>query len=399
MIGLEIVREAIMSPVRKKSRTVTKGPWQDALGGFPRGLNKAAAVAINDVMRVKKGERVLIITNPQADVTYISAALADAIAARGADATIITQPTRTSLNMASDSVIHALRSEPEVIISISAAKLGKDRFGLVKPYSFKGHKGSWNHIFNALQGSGKSRSFWSPAVTIDSFVRTVAVDYKLMRQRAAKLKRALDKADRLHISAPGGTDIELGLRGRLAFTDDGSFWRPGTGGNLPAGETYISPANYDAEGVLVFDGSLAVVEGGAFVPRKPVTVEVSGGRAVNVTGGAGAKRFEDSLIAGEKVAAMMKGQKGWPAKRIKSYVTNARHLGEVGIGLNPAARVTGNMLEDEKILGTCHIAIGSNYDNDAEAFIHLDCIVQAPTISVITKTGRRREIMRGGKIL
>jgi len=389
-----------MKQVSKKSRKpVAKGPWQRELGRFPRGLTKAAMVAINDVMRVKKNERVLIITNPEADVWMISKALADAAMIKGAETTIITQPTRTSLDYASDAVIGALRSEPEVIISISAAKLGKDRFGLSKPYTFKGVQGSWPHIFNALMGANKSRSFWSPAVTLDSFIRTVPVDYKLMRSRASKLRRALDKADRVQITSPGGTDLELGIRGREGFPDDGSFWKPGSGGNLPAGEVYISPTNYEAQGVIVFDGSLALIEGGAFVPRKPVIVDVVDGRAVRIYGGAGAKRFEKSLVAGEKAARAMKGQPGWPAKRIASYEKNARHLGELGIGLNPSARVTGNMLEDEKILGTCHIAVGSNYDNDAEAFNHLDCIIKAPTITLIGKSGRTKQIMKNGRIV
>ena len=373
--------------------------WASALGVQPPGLGKAADVAMGDVMRVKKGERVLIVTNPESDVLYISAALSDAAASRGADAAVIVQPQRSSLDMASDAVIHALRSEPDVVISISAAKLGKDRFGLEKPYRYKGVPGKWSHIFNALIGAKKSRSFWSPAVMLDSFIRTVPVDYALMRKRARKLKGALDRAERVHVTAPGGTDIELGVGGRLALPDDGSFWKPGSGGNLPAGEVYISPANYDAEGVLVFDGSLSVVDGGAFVPRKPITVEVQKGRAMKVRGGAGAKRFEDSLIAGERMARAMRGMKGWTARRVASYERNARHLGELGIGLNPRARVTGNMLEDEKILRTCHFAIGANYDNDAEAFIHLDCIVKEPTITMISKTGRRREILRRGRIL
>lgn len=382
-----------------KKRAKTKPAWAAALGAMPPGLGKAAAVAMGDVMRVRKGERVLIITNPESDVLYISAALSDAAIARGADAAVIVQPVRSSLDMASDAVIHALRSEPNVIVSISAAKLGKDRFGLEKPYSYRSTPGKWSHIFNALMGAKRARSFWSPSVTLDTFVRTVPVDYARMRQQARKLKGALDRADRVHVSAPGGTDIELGVRGRAALPDDGSFWKPGSGGNLPAGEVYISPANYDAEGVLVFDGSLSVVEGGAFVPRKPITVEVSKGRALKVRGGAGAKRFEDSLKAGERMARAMKGMKGWTARRIAAYEKNARHIGELGIGLNPRARVTGNMLEDEKILRTCHFAIGANYDNDAEAFIHLDCIVKEPTITVIGKTGRRREILHRGRIL
>lgn len=367
------------------------------VGRRPSRLAKAAHVAIDDVLRVRKGERVVVVTNPEDDVLTISAALYDAALDRGADAVVLVQPRRSLLDLASDAVIHALRSEPEVVISISAAKFGKDRFGLEKPYRFKGVKGKWTHIFDALRGSKKARTFWSPSVTLDMFMRTVPIDYAQMRRDARKLKVALDAADRVHITAPGGTDIEIGLRGRTAFPDDGSFWKPGGGGNLPAGETYISPTNYDAQGVLVFDGSLAVAEGGAFVPRKPVTVEVSGGLVTRVSGGAGAARFEDSLCMGETAAQKMRGKKGWTPARVASYAKHARHLGELGIGLNPAARVTGNMLEDEKILGTCHIAIGSNYDDDAEAFIHLDCIVKSPTITALSRSGREKVIMRKGK--
>ena len=369
-------------------------------GPFPAGLARAAKVAAEEVLRIRKGERIVIVTNPAADVFAISAALHDAAAARGAEACIVVQPVRTPLDTASDAVIHALRSEPEVILSISADKLGKDRFGLAKPYRFKGVKGSWPHIFNALLEAKKSRSFWSPSITLDTFVRTVPVDYARMARDARRLGAALTGADRVRIVSPGGTDIEIGLRGRKAKKDDGAFWKKGAGGNLPAGETFISPALYDAEGVLVFDGSLAVADGGgAFVPKRSVTVEVKGGLVAAVRGGAGARRFERSLVLGEKAAKKMKGRPGWGAAKVASYVRNARHLGELGIGLNPRARVTGNMLEDEKIRGTCHVAIGSNYDNDAEAFIHLDCIVKVPTIVVISPTGRRRTIMERGRIL
>lgn len=363
----------------------------------PSRLARAAQVAMGEIMKVRKKERVVIVTNPEDDVLSISAALYDATIDRGADAVVIIQPRRTSLDLASDAVIYALRSEPDVMISISAAKFGKDRFGLQQSYRFKGVKGRWTHIYDALRGSCRSRAFWSPSVTAEMFVRTVPVDYALMRRQAAKLKRQLDAADRVRVVAPGGTDIEVGLRARQAFADDGSFGKPGSGGNLPAGEVYISPANYDAEGVLVFDGSLSEAQGGAFVPRKPVTAEVHGGLVTKLSGGAGAKRFAASLRAGEAAARKMKGQPGWTTPRIAGYVKHARHLGELGIGLNPAARVTGNMLEDEKILGTCHFAIGANYDDDAEAFIHLDCLVQKPTITTISPRGREKVIVQSGR--
>jgi leucyl aminopeptidase (aminopeptidase T) len=382
-----------------KKRVARKGAWPSLTAKQSAKLRNAAKTAIERVLRVKKKERVVIVTNPERDVHLISSALYAAALERGADPCVVVQPRRTSLDLASDAVIHALRAEPEVIISISADKLGKDRFGLEKPYRFKGVKGSWPHIFNALMGAGKARSFWSPSVTLDTFCRTVPVDYGLMARQAAKLKRALDCAERVHITSRGGTDVEFGLKGRTAFPDDGAFHKPGSGGNLPAGETYISPVNYDGEGLIVFDGSVSVADGGgAFMPKRPVKVEVKGGRAVRVFGGAGAKRFEQSLILGEKAARKMKGKKGWKAGKVGSHVRNARHLGELGIGLNPAARITGNMLEDEKIMGTCHIAVGANYDNDAEAFIHLDCLIRCPTITVMDAGGRKRILMERGKI-
>lgn len=389
-------------PSRSRSRAARRAKPSTAAASAnsrPR-LAEAARVAVEDVLRVRRGERAVIVTNPDHDVRAISEALYQAILARGADATIVVQPRRRSVELASDAVIHALRSAPEIIISMSAEKLGKDRFGLEKAYRFPGVKGSWTHIFDALRGAKRCRAFWSPSTTIEMFERTVAVDYAWIRRQARRLKRALDAADRVQILGPSGTDIEIGLRGREARLDDGAFWTPGSGGNLPAGETHISPANYDAEGLLVFDGTLSVADGGdSILPEEPVAMTVAGGLVTSVRGGEAARRFERSLAIGEATARKMRGKPGWSEARIGSYARNARHLGEIGIGLNPAARMTGNMLEDEKILGTCHIAIGSNYDEDAEAFIHLDCLIHAPTIITIGPRGRLKMIMEGGRIL
>ena len=383
----------------KSARTPTPpGSWRETVGAPPAGLEEAARVALHDVMRIKAKERVLIATNPVKESFTISAALADAAMAAGADTTLIVQPRRTSLDMASDAVIHALRSGPDVVISISAEKMGKDRFGLVKPYRYPGVKGSWTHIFDALKGAKKARAFWSPGVTLDSFVRTVPIDYALLQRRAVALKRVFDPGDRIHITAAGGTDLEVGIHGRKTHADDGLFHKVGSGGNLPAGEVYISPALNDAEGIMVFDVSVSIV-GGTIVPDVPVRVTVKNGLVVKVEGGEAAHRLEDSLLAGEKMAHGMTGKKGWTPKKVASYARNAHHLGEVGIGLNPQARVTGNMLEDEKILGTCHIAIGSNYDDDAEALIHLDCIIQSPTITVMGRGGKRTVVMEEGRLL
>ena len=81
------------------------------------------------------------------------------------------------------------------------------------------------------------------------------------------------------------------------------------------------------------------------------------------------------------------------------YKKNARNIGELGIGLNPSARITGNMLEDEKAFHTCHFAVGENYDNDAPSLIHLDGVVREPTITLIDADGKEVKILDNGALI
>ena len=62
----------------------------------------------------------------------------------------------------------------------------------------------------------------------------------------------------------------------------------------------------------------------------------------------------------------------------------ARNLAELGIGINPKARLIGNVLEDEKVGGTVHVALGDNstFGGDVVAGIHLDGIITRPKVFV-----------------
>ena len=65
-------------------------------------------------------------------------------------------------------------------------------------------------------------------------------------------------------------------------------------------------------------------------------------------------------------------------------------LEEIGIGLNEKARITGNMLEDEKKEGTCHLASGN-------IRCHVDMLFDEPTITVFYDDGTTIELLRKGK--
>lgn len=357
----------------------------------------AARVVVKEVLGLRAGEQFLIITNPQEDVREISDALYEAALELGAEATICVQPVKTQLDYANKAALAAFGSEPDVCASISANKMGKDRIGSAKPWI--GEKGNKiDHVFHYLMDEKRTlRSIWTPGITVDMFRRTAAIDYALLQKRCETLCAALTNAKAIHVSASGGTDILVPVSGRVPMTDDGNFTKGGQGGNIPAGEVFISPLPGQSEGTIVFDGSISLNDRDMIV-REPVTVRYEKGFITSVSGGEEARLLRESIEAGEIKAREFAAEGKLTPEEGKEWERNARGLGELGIGLNPAAEIRGQMLEDEKVYKTCHFAIGKNYDGDAEAMIHYDCLVKNPTITVHYLDGTRKVIEKDGEL-
>ena len=364
-------------------------------GSYDRSLMRSARAAVNEVLAVKKDERVLIITNPSEDVKELSMALFDACLEVKAAPSLIFQRVKSQLDFAEEEVIKAMSAGPQVVISMSKEKMGKDRFGMRKGY--KG-KRRYDHIWDVLWEEQGMRSFWSPGTTKDMFMRTVPIDYSRLRKDCAKGVKALAGASSVRVTAPGGTDVTVGIEGRKARADDGNFRKPKTGGNLPSGEVFISPALGTMNGIVAFDGSISLHEG-EIVINCPIVTEIKDGFITSISGKKEALMLEESVRLGER-RALEAGRRGdLRAALVKSYARNARAIGELGIGLNRKAKIIANMLEDEKVYGTCHFAVGSNYDADADAMLHMDGLVKKPTITVLDKAGHEKMMMESGKLV
>jgi len=293
-------------------------------------LIKAANVAVKEVLAVKEGEHALIITNPEKDVYEIG--------------------------------------------------MGKDKGMLANPFKGKGGE-LYSHVFNYLLYEAKKiRAVWSPKVTVDMFVRTVPINYNELRDRCKRVADKLQNANEVHVKTALGTDVTIGVKGRQPKIDDGDFRSPGKGGNLPAGEVYISPQLGASHGTIVFDGSIALDE--TVVIKTPIKIQIEKGFVTKIEGGKEAEMLVKYLEQAEKKPFEMMEKGELDEQKAQEYSKNARHIGELGIGTNPNARIIGNVLEDEKVLNTVHFAIGSNYDHDAVALIHSDGIVKNPTIAV-----------------
>ena len=374
-----------------------------ASGFEPDGaIAAAAAIAVGSSLKLKKGETVLIVTNPAREVIEIAAAMYDAAAAVGAKPVLVAQGVKTQTDYAEEAVIAAFESKPDVFVSLSAEKLGKDREGIRTPYEWDGVR--YDHIFHyQLNGAKTMRAFWSPGLTRAMFAKTVPIDYAALKARCRAVSAALSGGLYVRVTNPGGTDIRVGIKGRAPKADDGDFSSPGSGGNLPAGEVFVSPELGASEGIIAFDGSIAAVKGDILI-REPIRCRVEGGFVVGIEGGKEAAALEAAIAAGEEAAEVLgregSGPRGaLPQDKVGHYLRNARNLGELGIGLNPSAEIVGNILEDEKAFHSCHFAIGSNYDEDAPALIHLDGLVSKPTIVVTKANGKEVVIERDGELL
>jgi len=281
----------------------------------------------------------------------------------------------------------------------------KDPEGTARPY--RDERGmEYDHVFDyMLYGKKTMRAVWTPGITQSMYERTVQIDYAELAGRCRALEQLYGRAVSVRVTAPSGTDVTVPVQGRKALSDDGDFSRQGSGGNVPSGEVFISPVvgtgtgkqASGTSGTIVFDGSMTFGDGDALL-AVPITVRVEAGFVTDITGAAEAQRLADTIRSAEEKALSMEAEGRLPSGMGQVYRRNARNIGELGIGLNPAAVITGNMLEDEKAFRTCHFAIGENYDNDAPALIHLDGVVRDPTVEITYCDGSKKTVLLNGQI-
>jgi leucyl aminopeptidase (aminopeptidase T) len=173
-----------------------------------------------------------------------------------------------------------------------------------------------------------------------------------MGRRSRAVAELLTGADEAHVTCPRGTDLRADLTGREAIADDGDLRAPGAFGNLPCGEGFVSPLA--GEGTVV-TRSLATVG----LLDEPARLTVAGGR------------LDEATHAG--FAALLDGAG-----------PDGRNLAELGVGTNERATLTGLILEDEKMLGTVHVAFGASagIGGTVSVPVHLDVLVEDATLDV-----------------
>jgi len=197
-----------------------------------------------------------------------------------------------------------------------------------------------------------------PGITLEMMKRILVNDPGTMRRDSERIAALLTTGVQVTLTSAQGSNLSFSIRGRDGIPDTGILSHPGDVGNLPAGEAFIAPVEGTASGILIVDGAIADIELDA-----PVRILIEDGIAKSISGGEAAR----DLI-----------------RRMNNAGDKARVLCELGIGTNPAARLSPNVLEAEKVYGTCHVAFGDNSTFGGINFVpfHTDGVIAKPTLTI-----------------
>ncbi|HEY8348059.1 MAG TPA: aminopeptidase [Symbiobacteriaceae bacterium] len=294
-------------------------------------LTEIAKGLLQSSLNLQPGEKLLVVTDPARRT--IGDALFVAGQELGADAVLAVMSPREV-------------SGQEPPDHVTAAMLAADV--IVAPTTH-----SLTHTQARLRASERgARVATMPGITEDMFRQgAITADYSVVEQLTERVTAILNDAAEVRLVTGNGRHVlRMSIAGRKAISSTGVYRKPGQFGNLPSGESYLAPVEGTAEGEMLVNGSIA----GIGRLDAPVLLKIAGGRLIAAEGPEG-DRF---------LAMLDKSPMG-------------RNVAELGIGTNDKARLTGNILEDEKIYGTVHVAFGSNdtFGGTVKAGVHLDAVV------------------------
>jgi aminopeptidase len=187
----------------------------------------------------------------------------------------------------------------------------------------------------------------------------LGIDWKKFGKRLDKIAKTFEKGKKVHLVGEG-VHLNFSIKGKNAVADKGEE-------NMPGGEVFMAPVRESLQGWIKFD--YPAIESGKEVTD--VFLRFENGKVVE----AKASKNEDFL---QEMLATDK---------------NSSYVGEFGIGCNPKVkRFTKNLLFDEKMGGTIHLALGMAYKENGggnDSSIHWD----------IVKDMRKAKIVLDGRVV
>ncbi|MBI2106104.1 aminopeptidase [Candidatus Woesearchaeota archaeon] len=206
-----------------------------------------------------------------------------------------------------------------------------------------------------------------PGITEEIMKGSLLADYNKINSFNRKLSLKIKNCKDIKVKTKAGSDFSFKIRKNDWRSDGGILHEKGLVGNLPAGEIFTAPIEKTFNGIIVIDSFL---DKETEYAKKGARIEVKNGNALSCS------------------------DKNSELNNYFVKIKNARNIAEFGIGTNYKAKLIGNILNDEKIKGTVHVAFGNNTSMGGKIYseLHLDTILQKPDVYADGKL-----LMKNGK--
>ena len=306
---------------------------------------RGAKVIVENCASIKKGEKVLIVTD--FETVRSAQIIAEAAYAIGAEVTIGIMSPREVDGQEPPETIAAAMKKAEVILtpvskSITHSKAVKEALA----------EGARTLTLTAIS---------EEVIASEAF----QADFKKQRPICEKVAQLFTQAEEVKITTPAGTNLKVSARGRKGNAHGCIVDSPGRYSSAPNIEANFSPVEGTMEGTFVADASIPYL--GIGLLSTPVTCTVEKGRVVKVEGGKEAEKLK----------------KIWE----EQHDPNVYNIAQVAVGLNPKIKAVVGRLGcayDEGAFGTAHIGIGTSTSlgGKVKASTHFDALMNRPTIEL-----------------
>jgi len=284
-------------------------------------LGKATQKIARELFKLKDNETFVITADTESDPRAVNAMATSAFAA-GAKPMTIWIPSPLGVGKAADPMLP--------LEALTAALKAADAW-----VEFNNKYLLYSTPFEAALSENKRLRYMNlSGMNVDMLVRTIGrVDIQALSDFQGKLASMVKAAKRIRLTSPAGEDVTMDFDPKAPVVNDVGFAdTPGPhflSGQLTAG--YSSSVN----GLIVFDGSVVPPVG---LVKEPVKVHVKDGRVENIEGGKDAFAL-DSWLRSFNDPAMFR-------------------VAHLSFGSNPGAKLTGNIVEDERVWGSTEWGIG-----------------------------------------
>ena len=343
----DILDEADGEPapvVAKMDAEVVEESDDEEVDEHQKMINSALTV-IDTCMDLRRGENILIVCDPT--TTEIGQALHDAASMRSDRVLLIVMPKGRHHGEEPPSPVANLMRQQQVVIAPTKYSLTHTRA-----------------VRQAIKDGARVATM--PGMTLEMFTEGgMSADFNIIKKNIGEMNAVLRRKRIVNVKSETGTNVTFEVNWReWKLDDNGVCNRPRMLTNLPAGKIFTLPREGTMNGTIVIDGSWdsALVD-------EPVVLQIENGLVVDVKGGTAAAQFRQTF--------------GEAAKRLKSKdQENVWTIAEFGFGMNPNARLMGNVLEDEKRLGTAYFSIGDNttLGGTAAVGIQISGVLASPSI-------------------